>query len=273
MKTTLTTVALSGALLSGQADAQTSFHNKEIINSLYTAMLNGRHLEAIDTIVDDHYTGPGGTGRSGFAGPVKSVLNALPDAHWTILDLVAEGEKVVVRWKLEGTHTGPFQSITPHGARIQNEGMAIYTFASGKIITHSVITDRIGFLQQLGVLPVDLSAIQKKASAGKSVYFIDKFFIPVAAKAEFHDRMQKNRTIICKLSGFIEDHVYEYPDHKGNLICITVAMWDSSESLSKARQIVQDEYRKEGFDPQEMMDRLGIVVERGTYLESKQGSD
>ncbi|OQP58669.1 antibiotic biosynthesis monooxygenase [Niastella populi] len=95
--------------------------------------------------------------------------------------------------------------------------------------------------------------------------FIDKFFVPAAAIKEFRERVKINRNFIEKLPGFIEDAAYEYTDNDGNLIFITVAMWQSAEALNKAKEAVQAEYKKEGFDAPAMFKRLGITVDRGIY--------
>ena len=97
------------------------------------------------------------------------------------------------------------------------------------------------------------------------VYFIDKFLIPAAAKKEFYERMSINRNFIKTLPGFITDDAYEYTDEKGNLICVTVAQWENKEAFGKAREAVQEEYKKEGFDPAAMFKRLNITADRGVY--------
>ena len=109
--------------------------------------------------------------------------------------------------------------------------------------------------------------INKKAQKDQ-VNFIDKFFVPAAAIKEFKERVTINRVFIKKLPGFIEDAAYEYTDKDGNLIFITVALWQNSEALNKAKEAVQAEYKKEGFDAQAMFKRLGITADRGIYTQS-----
>lgn len=99
-----------------------------------------------------------------------------------------------------------------------------------------------------------------------TVSFIDKFIIPDAAKAEFYERMQINRSFIRTLPGFIEDAAYTNTDDNGNLICITVALWENREAVNKAKEAVQAEYRKQGFDPAAMYERLHITMDRGVYV-------
>jgi hypothetical protein len=97
--------------------------------------------------------------------------------------------------------------------------------------------------------------------------FIDKFFIPTAAIPEFYTRRKINRDFLKTLPGFIKDVAYEYNDDQGNLICITIAEWESMEVINKAKEAVQAEYKREGFDPSAMFKRLNISMERAIYKE------
>jgi heme-degrading monooxygenase HmoA len=97
------------------------------------------------------------------------------------------------------------------------------------------------------------------------LYFIDKFFVPAAAIDEFRERMSKNRTILKTLPGFLRDDAYSYKDANGNLICVTIAVWKDRDAIEKARQAVQAEYKKEGFDMPAMLSRLQITIDRGVY--------
>jgi len=95
--------------------------------------------------------------------------------------------------------------------------------------------------------------------------FIDKFLVPAKAKQEFLDRMNINRTFIKTLNGFTEDAAYERTDEDGNLICITIAVWENEDVLKKAKDAVQEEYKKQGFNMPEMLERLHITIDRGLY--------
>ncbi|HLZ86878.1 MAG TPA: antibiotic biosynthesis monooxygenase [Puia sp.] len=97
--------------------------------------------------------------------------------------------------------------------------------------------------------------------------FIDKFFIPAAAVQEFLERMKINRDFIKKLPGFIRDVAYQHPDGNGNLVVITIAEWESMDAMNKAKDAVQTEYKREGFNPAEMMQRLNITMDRAIYTQ------
>lgn len=238
--------------------------NKEALRKLYEEGLNKRNMDVVKELISDEYIGVNGEkGVKGFQAPFL-LLNAFPDAQWKVENIIGDGNKVVVQWKFQGTHTGQFQHIAATGKTTSSDGMAIYAFKQGRVIGTQVITDRLTFLQQLGELPVDLTLLPGKPAAEEAI-FIDKFMIPAAASKEFHERMTINRSFIKKLPGFISDAAYEYTDANGSIICVTVARWKNREALASAKEAVQAEYREQGFDPAEMFKRLNITADRGIY--------
>ena len=78
---------------------------------------------------------------------------AFPDAHVTLEDEIAEGDKVVVRWKLRGTHQGELLGIPPTGKQVELSGISIYRIADGKVLEKRGEEDALGFMRQLGVIP------------------------------------------------------------------------------------------------------------------------
>jgi predicted ester cyclase len=242
--------------------------NKEVIRQLYEECMNKRNMSLFKDLVSDDFTGPlGEKGPSGFQGQIEGLIKSFPDIQWKLEDLLGEGDKVAVRWRWQGTQTGPFRDIPATGAKIFNDGMAIFKLKEGKIVDAQVQTDRLGFLQALGAAPVNGAPPAAKQPHKDEVNFIDKFLVPPAAKEEFLERMSINRNFLKKLPGFIEDAAYQYTDDNGNLICVTIARWKNKEAVAKAKEAVQVEYKREGFDMAGMMKRLGIVIDRGIYME------
>jgi heme-degrading monooxygenase HmoA len=94
---------------------------------------------------------------------------------------------------------------------------------------------------------------------------IDKFFVPKEAAEEFLNRMNYNRDFIRKLPGFIGDKAYHNVDDVGNLHIITIAEWESPKYFADARNAVQSEYKRIGFDIATFASRLGITMERALY--------
>ena len=77
---------------------------------------------------------------------------ALPDLQAIIHDQVADGDKVVTRKTLRGTHLGPWMGIPPTGKVIDIEVIDILAVRDGKITDHWNLVDRLGLMQQMGVL-------------------------------------------------------------------------------------------------------------------------
>jgi predicted ester cyclase/heme-degrading monooxygenase HmoA len=244
--------------------------NKAIVQKIYEQALNKRDLDILKDYVSDDYTGIAGKkGLAAFEEPILMLIKAFPDVQWTVQELFGEGDKVIVKWKIQGTHKGQFTSYAATGKTASNEGMGIYEFKNGKIVNVHVLTDRLGFLQQLEILPADLSQLANKNHTNE-VLFIDKFRMPVSSKKEFYERMNINRNFIKNLPGFIEEHAYEYVDDKGTLHVVTEAHWQNREAIGKAKEAVQAEYKKQGFDREELYRRLQIEMDRGVYTEIKE---
>ena len=77
---------------------------------------------------------------------------AFPDLRFTIDDQIAEGDKVCVRYRVQATHTEPFQGIPATGKRIAYSGILIYRVEGNKVAEQWTEFDLLGFLRQLGAL-------------------------------------------------------------------------------------------------------------------------
>jgi steroid delta-isomerase-like uncharacterized protein len=92
--------------------------------------------------------------REGQKQRITTFRQALPDLHLTIDDLIAEGDKVVFRITVRGTHQGAFMGVSPTGKSVTVTAIDIARFADGKIVEHWGQMDSLGLMQQLGVVPV-----------------------------------------------------------------------------------------------------------------------
>lgn len=79
--------------------------------------------------------------------------NAFPDARSTVEDQVAEGDRVVTRWRARGTHLGQLGPIAATGREFVMDGITIERVAGGKIAEVWVARDELGLLSRLGALP------------------------------------------------------------------------------------------------------------------------
>jgi predicted ester cyclase len=104
--------------------------------------------------VVDHSRPPGiAEGAAGVREQFDGFRAAFPDFRATILDQVAEGDKVVTRKVFTGTHLGAFQGIEPTGREVEIHVIDIVRVADGRIVEHWNCVDRLGLLAQLGALP------------------------------------------------------------------------------------------------------------------------
>jgi steroid delta-isomerase-like uncharacterized protein len=78
---------------------------------------------------------------------------AFPDLRHSVEDQVAEGDTVVNRLLVRGTHRGDFQGIPPTGRTVEIAAITIQRFAEGKLVEMHLLFDTLGLLQQLGAVP------------------------------------------------------------------------------------------------------------------------
>jgi steroid delta-isomerase-like uncharacterized protein len=82
---------------------------------------------------------------------INGMVKVFPDLHFTLVDFVAEGDKVAIRWVLTGTHKGAFMGIPPTNKKVKVWGIDIDRVADGKFIEGWCRFDTLGMMEQLGV--------------------------------------------------------------------------------------------------------------------------
>src|SRR6476620_1390270 len=82
-----------------------------------------------------------------------ALMPGFPDMKLDLEDLVAEGEKVLVRLVIRATHTGPFGDMAATGKRIEVPVLDLFQIREGVLIEHWAQLDNLGMLKQLGALP------------------------------------------------------------------------------------------------------------------------
>jgi steroid delta-isomerase-like uncharacterized protein len=131
--------------------------NKAILRRYKVDILNSRDIDALDEVVApgylDHAAFPGqAAGLEGLKQRVATLFRAF-DPHWTIDDIIAERDIVVLRWNHTGTHVGEFLGIPPTGKAFTMRGIDIYRVKDGKMAEHWNVVDMFGFYQQVGLIP------------------------------------------------------------------------------------------------------------------------
>jgi steroid delta-isomerase-like uncharacterized protein len=136
--------------------------NKALVRRFYDQVLNGRRVEAIDELTvadyDEHDPLPGQReGRDGLKDRVSMLVEGLAPT-FTVEDVVAEGDRVVVRWTNSARHVGDFLGIPPTGRYCAIAGIDVYRIEDGQLAEHWHVIDQLAMLQQLGLMPAPDSA-------------------------------------------------------------------------------------------------------------------
>ena len=135
-----------------------SEQNKTLVRRLMEDDLSRGDEAVADEIIHpdflDHTNPPGmQQGVEGHKAIARLFRAAFPDLEWRIDDLIAEGDKVVARTTMRGTHRGEFFGIPPTGKAVTMNGVHVLRIAEGKIAEHWGSNDDLGLLQQLGAIP------------------------------------------------------------------------------------------------------------------------
>jgi predicted ester cyclase len=133
-------------------------------------VFNSRQLDLLEDVLHPEFRGreisafpPEGPG----VGPgarrklYETFYQAIPDARAEVLDVVAEGDKVVLVDRFGGTHRGEFFGQPGTGDHIEWMAIHIYTIRDGKILEDAVMTDSLAIVQQLGLAPIAMHQTQK----------------------------------------------------------------------------------------------------------------
>ena len=140
--------------------------NKAIIMQLFEEALNGGNLDLIDEFFrfepfEDSASAPSAwparVGKDALEASKQRLIDiraAFPDIHWEVHDQIAEGDKVVNRFTISGSHTGAeFMGIPPSGKRIEIKGIGIDRLVDGIVVQGWDVADTHEMLRQLGAGP------------------------------------------------------------------------------------------------------------------------
>jgi steroid delta-isomerase-like uncharacterized protein len=131
--------------------------NKQLIRQYFEAY-DQQDTERIGRLVSSnnysfHISGMPPMDWNGTKQLYAAIWSAFPDLHHDILDIVAEGDKVAVRYNIIGTHKGELQGIPPTGKEVYFSAMEFITLNAGKVAEEWEVTDTMGLMQQIGAIP------------------------------------------------------------------------------------------------------------------------
>lgn len=131
--------------------------NKSTVIRFYDEVLNAGDVDQLDELAAERYEEhdplPGQTdGIDGLKQRVRMLRDAFAP-QFSIEDLFAEGDKVVVRWTNHGTHVGDFLGMPPTGRSFAIAGIDIHRLRDGKLAEHWHVVDLFALMQQLNLVP------------------------------------------------------------------------------------------------------------------------
>jgi predicted ester cyclase len=135
---------------------------KNLVRRFYDEALNGRRVQVIDELAladyAEHDPLPGQRdGLVGLKDRASMLIEGLAST-FTVHNVIAEGDRVVVRWTNAGIHSGEFLGIPPTGRSFDIAGIDIYRIENGRMAEHWHVVDQLTMLQQLGLIPAPESA-------------------------------------------------------------------------------------------------------------------
>jgi steroid delta-isomerase-like uncharacterized protein len=131
-------------------------HNKAVIHNALEKIWNQGILDEADLLFADDYVYHGVPeihGTKGIKQHVAALRVSVPDFNLSLEDVIAEGDKVVCRWTAGGTQKDDFMGVPPSDKQIKITGIIISRITEGKIIEDWEISDQLGLMQMMGVIP------------------------------------------------------------------------------------------------------------------------
>ncbi len=133
--------------------------NKALIRRFIEEVYIKKNLAALEELIASNHIDHSASAAGSPAGPEGSkqltgmMLRAFPDLYVTVEDMVAEGDKVVICMTMRGTQQGALGAIPPTGKQVAVSTIDMVRIEGGKIAEEWGIDDRLGMLQQLGLVP------------------------------------------------------------------------------------------------------------------------
>jgi steroid delta-isomerase-like uncharacterized protein len=129
--------------------------NRQVVTRFVESVANGRDLDQMDELLSDDFALPpdteGALDRQGLKAVLEYYFSAFPDLHYEIEDLVVEGDRVVARLTMSGTHEGDYDSQPGSGKQFAVEEVDLINLRDGRITGYRIVWDELGFRRQLGL--------------------------------------------------------------------------------------------------------------------------
>lgn len=107
----------------------------------------------------------------------------------------------------------------------------------------------------------------QRPSRNDHIYKVDKFVVPESARDEFMMNVGRIHQLLRQQPGFTYDLVLEKQSGPGTFNIVTLVAWQGADAMAGARTAVTEMNERTGFDPQELMARLGVTADVANYSE------
>jgi steroid delta-isomerase-like uncharacterized protein len=139
--------------------------NLNSVQRFYDAY-NDKDAAILNEVIADDYVDyghePPGRGLQGAKSDHEEIGRGVADARFDIDEMFGSADRVVVRWTLHGTHSGPFAGLSPTQKKIAVRGISLYRLRDGKITETRNLADLLALFTQLGTIEQK----QKAAASG-----------------------------------------------------------------------------------------------------------
>jgi len=132
------------------AIADSTASHKKMAHRFYDEMLNEANFALADELLTpDFVNHANGSGAEGLIAFARDLHAAFPGLRFTVEDLFGEGDRIAVRWRMDGKHTGTFLGNPPTGKEVVNRANVIFRFKEDRIADLWIQFDGLGFSKQL----------------------------------------------------------------------------------------------------------------------------
>lgn len=130
---------------------------KDLTRRTWEEMLPAEDFAALEDVIDsdvvNHDLPPGvPNGFEGVRGTVGMLHGAFSEQHYEVHHVIGEGDTVVIHATMHGRHTGEFLGVPPTGRNVALRSIHIVRYRDGREVETWALQDRLGLMQQLGVI-------------------------------------------------------------------------------------------------------------------------
>lgn len=141
----------------GPEDLVPEEDNRTLVRRYYEEVVNTGAVDAVPEFVSPDYTEVHGSERypigvEGAREHIRGVRRTYPDLHLTVEQQVAEGEWVVTRVTMRGTHRGEWNGIRPTGRPVEVTAVNLDRVVDGRIVEHGGAANLLGPLLEIGAI-------------------------------------------------------------------------------------------------------------------------